>query len=113
MRKFNIFTTNADISCCKKGFHIFNKIGFCCYNVGEEVYQKLSETVNNFSGLYEIRQGNIYVDLKNINRKQLEEIGVNKIDVCPYCTVCNNDLFFSYRKENATPYRHSAVIKLR
>ena len=88
-------------------------IGFCCYNVGEEVYQKLSETVNNFSGLYEIRQGNIYVDLKNINRKQLEEIGVNKIDVCPYCTVCNNDLFFSYRKENATPYRHSAVIKLR
>ena len=47
------------------------------------------------------------------NRKQLEEIGVNKIDVCPYCTVCNNDLFFSYRKENATPYRHSAVIKLR
>lgn len=88
-------------------------IGFCCYNVGEEVYQKLSETVNNFSGLYEIRQGNIYVDLKNINRKQLEEIGVNKIDVCPYCTVCNNDLFFSYREENATPYRHSAVIKLR
>lgn len=88
-------------------------IGFCCYNVGEEVYKKLSETVNDFNGLYEIRQGNIYVDLKNINKKQLEEIGVNKIDVCPYCTVCNNDLFFSYRKENATPYRHSAVIKLR
>lgn len=88
-------------------------IGFCCYNVGEDVYKKLSATVRNFNGLYEIRQGNIYVDLKNINKRQLEEIGVSKIDVCPYCTVCNNDLFFSYRKENATPYRHSAVIKLR
>lgn len=87
-------------------------IGFCCYNVGEEVYQKLSKTVNNFERLYEIREGNIFVDLKNINKRQLEEIGVQKIDVCPYCTVHNNKLFYSYRNENATPYRHSAVLKL-
>lgn len=87
-------------------------IGFCCYNVGEEVYQKLSQTVNNFEGLYEIREGNIFVDLKNINKRQLEKIGVQKIDVCPYCTVHNNDVFYSYRNENATPYRHSAVLKL-
>lgn len=88
-------------------------IGFCCYNVGQEVYEKLSQTVNNFNGLYEIRQGNIFVDLKNINKQQLLEIGVEKIDVCPYCTVCNNENFFSYRKENATTSRHSAVIKLK
>ena len=87
-------------------------IGFCCYSVGEEVYQKLSKTVSHFEGLYEIREGNIFIDLKNINKRQLEEIGVQKIDVCPYCTVHNNDLFFSYRNENATPYRHSAVLKL-
>ncbi len=87
-------------------------IGFCCYNVGEEVYQKLSKTVSNFEGLYEIREGNIFVDLKNINKRQLEEIGIKKIDVCPYCTVHNSDLFYSYRNENATPYRHSAVLKI-
>lgn len=87
-------------------------IGFCCYNVGEEVYQKLSKSVSNFERLYEIREGKIFVDLKNINKRQLEEIGVQKIDVCPYCTVHNNDLFYSYRNENATPYRHSAVLKL-
>lgn len=87
-------------------------IGFCCYNVGEEVYQKLSKTVSNFEGLYENREGNIFVDLKNINKRQLEEIGVKKIDVCPYCTVHNNDLFYSYRNENATPYRHSAILKI-
>ena len=89
-------------------------ISFCCYNVGEDVYRELSQTVKDFSGLFEIRQGNIYVDLKGINKRQLTEAGVKpeNIDVCPYCTVCNNDLFFSYRKENATTNRHSAVIKL-
>ena len=87
-------------------------IGFCCYDVGEEVYEKLSKTVSDFKGLYEIREGKIFVDLKNINKRQLEEIGIEKIDICPYCTVHNNDLFYSYRNENATTLRHSAVLKL-
>ena len=88
-------------------------IGFCCYSVGEEVYEKLKATVKNFDELSEIREGNIFVDLKNINKRQLEEIGIQEIDVCPYCTVCDNDKFFSYRNENATTSRHSAVLKLR
>ena len=71
-------------------------------------------TVKNFDRLSEIREGNIYIDLKGINKQQLIEVGVKpeNIDVCTYCTVCNNDLFFSYRNENATTNRHSAVIKL-
>ena len=87
-------------------------IGFCCYDVGEEVYEKLSKTVSDFESLYEIREGRIFVDLKNINKVQLKETGVEKIDVCPYCTVHNNDIFYSYRNENATTLRHSAVLKL-
>ncbi len=87
-------------------------IGICCYNVGEEVYDRLRTTVSDFSGLYEIRNGEIYVDLKNINARQILECGVENIDIAPYCTCCNNDLFFSYRKENATTNRHSAVLKI-
>ena len=87
-------------------------ISMCCYNVGQEVLEKLKATVNDFSGLSEIRNGEIFVDLKNINKQQLLEAGVEEIDVCPYCTVCDNDIFFSYRKENATTNRHSAVLKL-
>ena len=87
-------------------------IGFCCYNVGEDVFEKLSKTVNNFDGLSEIREGQIFVDLKNINKRQLEEIGIKKLDVCEFCTVHNNDKFFSYRNENSTTLRHSAVLKL-
>ncbi len=87
-------------------------IGFCCYDVGEEVFEKLSASVSDFAGLYEIREGKIFVDLKNINKRQLEEAGVGHIDVCSYCTVHNNDLFYSYRNENGTTLRHSAVLKL-
>lgn len=88
-------------------------ISMCCYDVGEEVFQKLISTVNNDRGLFENKDGRIYVDLKNINRQQLFEAGVEEIDVCPYCTVCDNDMFFSYRKENGTTSRHSAILKLK
>ena len=87
-------------------------ISMCCYNVGEEVLEKLQQTVFDFSGLSEEREGQIFVDLKKINARQIEEFGVKNIDICPYCTVCNNENFFSYRKENATTNRHSAVLKL-
>ena len=106
----NEFGSNTETLKCAIG----PAISFCCYNVGEEDLQKMKETVKNFDGLSEIRQGNIYINLKGINKQQLVEAGVKpeNIDVCPYCTVCNNDLFFSYRNENATTNRHSAVIKL-
>ena len=81
-------------------------ISRCCYEVGEDVLSWLLSTVLDKSGLY---AGN-NVDLKQINARQLQEIGVKNIDVCPYCTSCNNDLFFSYRKEKGTSLRHNAVV---
>lgn len=82
-------------------------ISVCCYEVSEDVKEKLLSTVNNTADLYEGRN----VDLKKINSRQLEEIGVRNIDICPYCTSCNNDLFYSYRKENGTDKRHHAVLR--
>ncbi len=83
-------------------------IGMCCYEVSEDVCNKLLATVNQKEGLYKNRN----VDLKQINAQQLREFGVKEIDICPYCTSCNNDLFYSYRKENGTDKRHFAVVKL-
>lgn len=83
-------------------------ISKCCYEVSEEVRDILLNTVKNPIGLYEGRN----VDLKRINAQQLLDIGVKNIDICPYCTSCNNDLFYSYRKENGTKERHYAVLKL-
>jgi len=85
-----------------------------CYNVQKDVFEKLKNTVNNFENLYKIKDKQIFVDLKNINKQQFIEIGIQQqnIDLCPYCTCCNNDLFFSYRSENKTAKRHNAVLKL-
>ena len=41
------------------------------------------------------------VDLKNIVKAQIANEGVSEenIDVAPYCTSCDNDKFFSHRKQ--------------
>ena len=83
-------------------------IGKCCYEVSEDVKKALLDTVSESDDLFEDRN----VDLKRINAKQLQETGVLSIDICPYCTSCNNDLFYSYRKENQTKNRHFAILKL-
>ena len=83
-------------------------ISLCCYEVSDDVKEQLLSTVKNTAGLFKEKN----IDLKKINSRQLEEIGVQKIDICPYCTSCNNDLFYSYRKENGTKERHFAVLKI-
>lgn len=87
-------------------------ICFDCYEVGKDVYDALKETVDNKKGLFLEKNEKLYVDLKGINKQQILECGVDKIDVCPYCTNCGEKLFYSYRYENQTPYRHSAIVKV-
>ena len=83
-------------------------IGLCCYEVSDDVRIQLLSTVEDSTNLTDKNN----VDLKRINARQLEEIGVRQIDICPYCTSCNNDLFYSYRKENGTTDRHYAMLQL-
>ncbi len=83
-------------------------IGFECFETSSEAISKLKNTIKDTKGLFKDN----FADLKGINKRQLEDIGVKKFDICPYCTICDNDKFFSYRKENKTKNRHSAVLKL-
>ena len=83
-------------------------ISFSQFETSNEAIGQLSATIQNKDGLF---NGN-FADLKGINKRQLEEIGVLKFDICPFCTVLDNDKFFSYRNENKTDKRHSALIKL-
>ncbi|MBQ8476773.1 peptidoglycan editing factor PgeF [bacterium] len=83
-------------------------IGFECFETYDEALLELKKSVNNKENLFNKN----YADLKGLNKRQLEEIGVKTFDIIPFCTVCDNDKFFSYRKENKTKNRHSAVVKL-
>ena len=83
-------------------------ISFEFFETSLVAIDSLKSTLKNKDGLFKDN----FADLKNINKRQLEEIGVEIFDICPFCTVKDNDKFFSYRKENKTQKRHSALIKL-
>lgn len=103
----NEFNSKPEDICVLIGPAICGK----CYEVGIEVYHNFLD--NPHPNPFPKGEGKFYIDLKEINRKQLAEVGIEKIDVCPYCTCCDNEYFFSYRKENGTTLRHSAVLKLK
>ena len=83
-------------------------IGFDYFETYDEALLQLKNSVQNPKGLFKDN----FADLKGINKRQLEEIGVKEFDIIPFCTVKDNDKFFSYRKENKTKLRHSALVKL-
>lgn len=81
-------------------------IGKCCFEAKEDVLSQLEATIKNNSNAI----SNNHADLKLINKLQLLACGLEKIDVCEYCASCQNELFFSYRREKGNTARHSAVI---
>lgn len=85
-------------------------IGKCCFEVKEDVLNKISESVSNQTG--DAISG-MFADLKLINKIQLLATGLKKIYLSEYCTSCQSGLFFSYRKENGNTARHSAVIMMK
>lgn len=62
----------------------------------------------------EKEDGNYLLDSKGLIRQQLINLGVisEHITVSPYCTIENEELFFSYRR-NKTPHRNITMIQLK
>ncbi|HEY9402164.1 MAG TPA: laccase domain-containing protein, partial [Pyrinomonadaceae bacterium] len=74
----------------------------CCYEVGVEVIQTFSARFP-YAGelLTPTREGHARIDLQRANRRQLTDTGVSpaRIHTAPLCTICRDDLFFSYRRD--------------
>jgi hypothetical protein len=51
-----------------------------------------------------------HVDLKAANEAQLLKLGISQIEISEFCTIENNDLFFSHRKEKGVTGRMLAII---
>lgn len=81
-------------------------ISKCCFEVSKEVVDALQPY-----STFEPKGEKFMVDLKETNRRQLEEVGVKNIDILPNCTVCENDRFFSYRLTK-TDKRHNIILAL-
>ncbi|MEP7272697.1 MAG: peptidoglycan editing factor PgeF [Acidobacteriota bacterium] len=78
-------------------------IGSCCFEVGPEVVELFREKFSDAEQCFSQGQpdGKAHLDLNKLNRQQLVDCGVqnDRISDAGLCTVCRNDLFFSYRKE--------------
>lgn len=81
----------------------------CCYEVGGEVAVGFPENV-----LRRSTSARVHLDLMQFNRNILLEAGVREtnIEVLHYCTICNGDLFHSYRREGKESGRMMGVIGL-
>lgn len=80
----------------------------CCYEVSPEFKDDFT------TGLKE-KNGHLYLDLAEVNSKQLIASGLNAANIYPpqVCTFCNNDEFFSFRKEGEPCGRMMSVVMLK
>lgn len=80
----------------------------CCYEVGPEVAEK-------FDARFTVRQkGKLFLHLKAVIHDQLRAHGVmgENIEMSDFCTICNPDLFHSYRRDKERSGRMMGVIGL-
>lgn len=112
----------------------------CCYEVGDEVRTAFDSQFEYASELFrEVKESDsvrekypllfltarapghgelppkIFLDVAEANRRQLLAAGVppKNIEVLQFCTMCNNDLLFSYRAEIGRTGRQLAVAGIR
>lgn len=80
-------------------------IGPCCYEVGDEILQRYRARF----GPSVLRGRNL--DLWRATELALREAGVSHVHRFDLCTICNPDLFFSYRRDG-TPRGGQGVLAL-
>ncbi len=76
--------------------------GPCCYEVDETVLAPLRNLVPEWKSLVlEDRGTKAKLDLKALVRRQIQDCGLRQEQVSSVnlCTICHEDLFYSYRRE--------------
>ncbi len=84
-------------------------VGVCgkCYEVGKDLWELFKDRYSSF--FERISEDSFLLDLKGINRFQLLSAGVEGVKDLNLCSMCNNDLYYSYRKEKTEKRTLSAI----
>ncbi|WP_147803085.1 peptidoglycan editing factor PgeF [Alkalicoccus halolimnae] len=87
-------------------------IDSCCYTVDDRVIKALQETLPDHKPYNEVSEGQYALQLKEANYHLLINEGVppEHIFVSSYCTSCNEDLFFSHRRDKGKTGRMTGFI---
>ncbi|HYM00090.1 MAG TPA: peptidoglycan editing factor PgeF [Blastocatellia bacterium] len=84
-----------------------------CYEVGRDVIDRFKSEFGYWSRLLKPKNnGKANLDIQAANRQQLAYCGFSdeRIFTAPYCTMHNNDSFFSYRREGSGVGKMLSVI---
>ena len=75
-------------------------ICYSCFEVDKPVYEQFADYTEYTAPKLDVR-GKYLIDLKGINRKMLINSGLKEenIEVSPLCTKCNENLFYSHRRD--------------
>ncbi len=87
-------------------------IGPCCFTVGADVAESFSRRYGPEVVIGSAAdEGGLRIDLWEAVTKAASELGVQRRHVVNprLCTVCNRDLFYSYRVEGPTTGRHACL----
>jgi YfiH family protein len=91
-------------------------VGVCCYEVGDEVISAFAESGRDIDRISRPGpRGRRHLDLAEENRAQLGSSGVaaERVYDSGLCTHCENDRFYSFRREGSAVGRIFGVIGLR
>ena len=88
-------------------------IGIDHYEVGEDVISQFHEKYQQDADkILQTRDGSTYLDLWTANAIQLQNVGVEQIQISGVCTACHLDDWFSHRAEKGKTGRFGALMAL-
>jgi polyphenol oxidase len=93
----------------------FAYVGTCISQSYFEVDDDVAQYFDQEFYVFDKEKNKYFIDLKGCNARALSDAGLmkNHIAISPYCTVKNNDLFFSHRYEKGTTGRFGVIIGMR
>ena len=84
------------------------------YQIGKEVVEAYESSFGNRAAeLYEEEDGLVKLNLWAANELDLNEVGVEQVEVAGICTACHLDDWYSHRRERGETGRFGAVLGLR
>ena len=89
-------------------------IGVCCYEIGYDVEALFREKYPKELDIVINSDNKIYLDLWKINKINLINLGIKESNIIysDFCTSCNVNTLYSYRKEKGIKSRMIAAIML-
>ena len=96
-------------------YDCFAYVGTCISQPFFEVDKDVAQYFDQEFYFFDKEKNKYFIDLKGCNARALSDAGLmkNHIAISPFCTVKNNDLFFSHRYEKGTTGRFGVIIGMR